>query len=84
MLKNAALVANIGVDTTENEPSKVSRKYGVPNGSSRGHPRIVSRSNGATRPGFGCIDVVFHKQRRILQYFSISKLDEMSLSKEAE
>ena len=37
MLQNEYLVAKIGVDTAENEPSKVSRKWGVQNGSARGH-----------------------------------------------
>ena len=31
------MVAKIGVDTAENEPSKVSPKWGVPSGSFRGH-----------------------------------------------
>ena len=29
MLKNAALAAKIGVDTAENEPQKVSEKWGL-------------------------------------------------------
>jgi hypothetical protein len=37
MLQNEYLVAKIGVDTTENEPSEVSPKWGVPSGSFRGH-----------------------------------------------
>ena len=37
MLQNEYLGATIGVDTAENEPSKVSPKWGVPSGSFRGH-----------------------------------------------
>ena len=41
ILQNEYLVAKIGVDTAENEPSKVSRKWGFQNGSARGHIRGV-------------------------------------------
>ena len=34
---NEYLVVKIGFDTAENEPSKVSRKWGVQTGSARGH-----------------------------------------------
>ena len=37
MLQNEYLVAKIGVDRAENEPSKVSPKWGVQIGSFRGH-----------------------------------------------
>ena len=37
MLQNDTLVAKIGFDTDENEPAKVSRKWGVQNGSAGGH-----------------------------------------------
>ena len=36
-LQNEYLVAKIGVDTAENEPSKVSRKWGFQSASFRGH-----------------------------------------------
>ena len=37
MLQNEYLVAKVGVDTAENEPSNVSPKWGVPSSSFRGH-----------------------------------------------
>ena len=37
MLKNESFLAIVAVDTAENEPVKVSRKWGVQNGSARGH-----------------------------------------------
>ena len=37
ILQNEYLVVKIGFDTAENEPSKVSRKWGVQTGSARGH-----------------------------------------------
>ena len=42
MLQNEYLVANISVDTAENEPSKVFLKGGVSSGSFREHPRLPS------------------------------------------
>ena len=37
MMQNEYLVAKVGVDRAENEPSKVSRNWGVQSGSDRGH-----------------------------------------------
>ena len=42
MLKNEPAVAIIGVDTAENKTAKVPPKWGVPNGSGRGHRTCTS------------------------------------------
>jgi hypothetical protein len=41
--KMRALFAKNGFDRAENEPSKVSRKWGIQSGSDRGHERAKRR-----------------------------------------
>ena len=47
VLKNEYLVAKIGVDTAENEPSKVSPEWGFQSGSFRGHHVYYSNLDAA-------------------------------------
>ena len=49
MLKNAPALAIRGVDTAENEPSKVSRKWGAQNGNAKGQLRVLQKARASAR-----------------------------------
>ena len=68
MLKNASFLAIVAVDTAENEPSKVSMKWGPQTGVAPVMYRLAADQNYAVAQ----VDLAF-RAREVLLFFSVLK-----------